>query len=76
MIVVVFYLCESHATSHITQLVNHDYLAVGFFFLLSGFVCGGLCIRNAYLHETNYPRLFLTPVTRSWISSMFDNRDS
>lgn len=39
-IVVAFHLCEPHATSHITQLVNHGYLAVDFFFLLSGFVVG------------------------------------
>jgi len=28
-IVIAFHLCELHATSHITQLVNHGYLAVG-----------------------------------------------
>jgi len=40
IIVVVFHLCEPLATSHLTQLVNHGYLAVDFFFLLSGFVIG------------------------------------
>lgn len=40
MIVVAFHLCEPHATSHLTQIVNHGYLAVDFFFLLSGFVMG------------------------------------
>ncbi|MBN9384956.1 MAG: acyltransferase [Chitinophagaceae bacterium] len=40
IIVVAFHLCEPLATSHLTQLVNHGYLAVDFFFLLSGFVIG------------------------------------
>ncbi|MBT1705828.1 acyltransferase family protein [Chryseosolibacter indicus] len=40
LIVVCFHLCEPLATSHLTQLVNHGYLAVDFFFLLSGFVIG------------------------------------
>lgn len=38
--VVAFHLCEAHATSHLDQLINHGYLAVDFFFLLSGFVIG------------------------------------
>ncbi|MBT33788.1 MAG: acyltransferase [Thalassobius sp.] len=40
LIVVVFHLCEAHATSHFDQLINHGYLAVDFFFVLSGFVIG------------------------------------
>jgi peptidoglycan/LPS O-acetylase OafA/YrhL len=40
LIVVCFHLCEPLATSHLTQIVNHGYLAVDFFFLLSGFVIG------------------------------------
>ena len=36
----VFHLCEAHATSHFDQLLNHGYLAVDFFFALSGFVIG------------------------------------
>ncbi len=40
VVVVVFHLLEAHATSHADQLVNHGYLAVDFFFLLSGFVIG------------------------------------
>ena len=40
VIVVCFHLCEPLATSHITQVINHGYLAVDFFFLLSGFVIG------------------------------------
>ena len=38
VIVVAFHLCEAHAASRFTQLINHGYLAVDFFFLLSGFV--------------------------------------
>lgn len=40
VMVVLFHLCEAHATSHFDQLINHGYLAVDFFFLLSGFVIG------------------------------------
>ncbi|MGY3090290.1 peptidoglycan/LPS O-acetylase OafA/YrhL [Hymenobacter sp. UYAg731] len=40
LVVVAFHLCEAHATSHLDQLINHGYLAVDFFFLLSGFVIG------------------------------------
>lgn len=40
LMVVAFHLCEAHATSHHDQVINHGYLAVDFFFLLSGFVIG------------------------------------
>ncbi|WP_211165384.1 acyltransferase family protein [Flavobacterium silvaticum] len=40
IMVVIFHIFEAHATSHIDQLINHGYLAVDFFFLLSGFVIG------------------------------------
>lgn len=40
LIVVAFHIFEAHATSHLTQIINHGYLAVDFFFLLSGFVIG------------------------------------
>jgi peptidoglycan/LPS O-acetylase OafA/YrhL len=38
LVVVAFHLAEPLASSHLTNLVNHGYLAVDFFFLLSGFV--------------------------------------
>lgn len=38
--VVCFHLFEAFATSHIDQGINHGYLAVDFFFILSGFVVG------------------------------------
>jgi len=40
LLVVAFHIFEAHATSHFDQLINHGYLAVDFFFLLSGFVIG------------------------------------
>lgn len=38
--VVFFHLFEAYATSHLDQRINHGYLAVDFFFILSGFVIG------------------------------------
>jgi peptidoglycan/LPS O-acetylase OafA/YrhL len=38
--VVAFHLCEAHAPNRFAQVINHGYLAVDFFFLLSGFVIG------------------------------------
>ena len=40
ILVVCFHLFEAHATSHFNQIINHGYLAVDFFFVLSGFVIG------------------------------------
>ena len=40
VVVVIFHLFEANATSHLNQIINHGYLAVDFFFLLSGFVIG------------------------------------
>ena len=40
IIVVCFHLTEPLASSRLTNVVNHGYLAVDFFFLLSGFVIG------------------------------------
>ncbi|GAB3281885.1 acyltransferase [Larkinella harenae] len=38
--VVCFHVFEAFATSHLDQKINHGYLAVDFFFILSGFVVG------------------------------------
>ena len=38
--VVAMHLFEAHATSHLDMIINHGYLAVDFFFALSGFVIG------------------------------------
>ncbi|NCI45184.1 acyltransferase family protein [Sediminibacterium soli] len=40
MMVVLMHVCEAHATSHLDMFINHGYLAVDFFFVLSGFVIG------------------------------------
>lgn len=40
IVVVFFHLAEPFATNHFNNVVNHGYLAVDFFFLLSGFVIG------------------------------------
>jgi peptidoglycan/LPS O-acetylase OafA/YrhL len=48
--VVAFHLCEAHATSYLDQVINHGYLAVDFFFLLSGFVIG-------YAYDDRWDRL-------------------
>ncbi|WP_426581622.1 acyltransferase family protein [Mucilaginibacter sp. R-33] len=40
IIVVTFHLTEPLASGHLDIIVNHGYLAVDFFFLLSGFVIG------------------------------------
>ncbi|MDR0507958.1 MAG: acyltransferase [Dysgonamonadaceae bacterium] len=40
VMVVIFHLFEAHSTSRFAQVINHGYLAVDFFFVLSGFVIG------------------------------------
>lgn len=40
LMVVWFHVFEAFATSHLDQKINHGYLAVDFFFILSGFVIG------------------------------------
>lgn len=40
IMVVWFHIFEAFATSHLDQRINHGYLAVDFFFILSGFVIG------------------------------------
>ena len=40
VMVVAFHIFEAHATNHLDQFINHGYLAVDFFFVLSGFVIG------------------------------------
>jgi peptidoglycan/LPS O-acetylase OafA/YrhL len=40
IMVLAFHICEASSTSHFDQVINHGYLAVDFFFLLSGFVVG------------------------------------
>ena len=40
VMVVIFHILEAHSTSFFDMMMNHGYLAVDFFFLLSGFVIG------------------------------------
>lgn len=40
LVVVAFHIFEANATSHLDQRIKHGYLAVDFFFLISGFVIG------------------------------------
>lgn len=40
ILVVFFHLFEAHASGPMEQIINHGYLAVDFFFVLSGFVIG------------------------------------
>jgi peptidoglycan/LPS O-acetylase OafA/YrhL len=40
VMVVVFHLFEAHVSRNQDQIINHGYLAVDFFFVLSGFVIG------------------------------------
>ncbi|RAW02368.1 acyltransferase family protein [Pseudochryseolinea flava] len=50
--VVAFHILEAHATSHLDMMINHGYLAVDFFFLLSGFVIG-------YAYDDRWQKLSL-----------------
>jgi peptidoglycan/LPS O-acetylase OafA/YrhL len=52
LIVVTFHLSEPLGTGHLDILVNHGYLAVDFFFLLSGFVIG-------YAYDERWPTMRL-----------------
>lgn len=40
LLVVAFHLFETYSGNHFNQIINHGYLAVDFFFVLSGFVIG------------------------------------
>lgn len=40
IVVVMFHLFETYTANSMTQIINHGYLAVDFFFVLSGFVIG------------------------------------
>ena len=44
IMVVWFHIFETFATSHLDQIINHGYLAVDFFFILSGVVAGSIIL--------------------------------
>lgn len=50
LVVVTFHLAEPLSTGHFDNLVNHGYLAVDLFFLLSGFVMG-------YAYDDRWPAM-------------------
>jgi peptidoglycan/LPS O-acetylase OafA/YrhL len=51
LMVILFHLCEANGNDNrFKQLINHGYLAVDFFFLLSGFVI-------AYAYDDRWPRM-------------------
>ncbi len=52
LIVIVFHLLETYAKTPESQIVNHGYLAVDFFFALSGFVIG-------YAYDDRWDRMSL-----------------
>lgn len=52
MIVVAYHLLETYTANPMEQLLNHGYLAVDFFFVLSGFVIG-------YAYDDRWDRMSL-----------------
>ena len=53
MIVVAFHLFETYSSGPDDQILNHGYLAVDFFFVLSGFVIG-------YAYDDRWDRMSIT----------------
>ena len=53
LMVIIFHLFEAHSGgNHLVQIINHGYLAVDFFFMLSGFVIG-------YAYDDRWDRMTL-----------------
>lgn len=53
VMVIIFHMLEAHSGgNHLEQIVNHGYLAVDFFFMLSGFVIG-------YAYDDRWDRMTL-----------------
>lgn len=53
LMVIIFHLFEAHSGgNHLVQIINHGYLAVDFFFMLSGFVIG-------YAYDDRWNRMTL-----------------
>lgn len=52
VLVVMFHLLETYSGGQATQIINHGYLAVDFFFVLSGFVIG-------YAYDDRWDRMTL-----------------
>ena len=59
MMVVIFHLCETwNGGDHARQIINHGYLAVDFFFMLSGFVIA-YAYDDRWHPKTGHPRMTL-----------------
>ena len=59
MIVVAFHLLETYSKGPAYQVLNHGYLAVDFFFVLSGFVIG-------YAYDDRWNRMSLKGLSAAW----------
>lgn len=53
LLVIIFHLLETYSRGPAYQIINHGYLAVDFFFVLSGFVIG-------YAYDDRWDRMSLT----------------
>lgn len=62
IIVVTFHLAEPFSTGNLDKFVNHGYLAVDFFFLLSGFVIG--YSYDDRWHKTTVGNFFIRRIER------------
>ena len=60
LIVVAFHLFETYSGGQAFQILNHGYLAVDFFFVLSGFVIG-------YAYDDRWNRMSLINIARSGV---------
>lgn len=64
LVVIWYHIFEAFAASPYDQMLNHGYLAVDFFFVLSGFVVGNILV--AWLLMRYYDK----PV-RAWLTRRF-----
>jgi peptidoglycan/LPS O-acetylase OafA/YrhL len=53
VLVVAFHMCEANGPDKFTQYINHGYLAVDFFYVLSGFVIG-------YAYDDRWTKISIT----------------
>ena len=71
IMVVTFHILEAHAKSRFDQIINHGYLAVDFFFLLSGYVIG-------YAYDDRWGKMTVTEFFKrrlTRLKPMVNNRD-
>ena len=58
LMVVLFHIFETYSKGPAEQIINHGYLAVDFFFVLSGFVVG-------YAYDDRWARMTLLMLSRT-----------